>query len=476
MKVRWAAPVLTVLILGLAVWQVHALLRVLTGAEENRVVETAVVGEGPFVVGITRDGQVTSADVVSVRAPRSGSTVTWLIDDGSDVVEGDLIAKVDVSEYVFRVESSRLEYQKQLSRVEQTSQDKERDLQSAQMSVEQFLRSLQVLGTSHTTEVEQGAAQIGYDRWNLNWAQGEHGKQQGLAQGGIVPSSAVEQAARTVRSREYGLARSETALDYVGAEQEVEQSTAENDVDAARFNVQVSDRRKEEAITSAERRARMSKESLDDQEEQLAGGEVRAPTAGVVVLGKTWSPEGRRTLREGDRIRHRMKVCDITNLSDLAVQLHIEESAASELEVGQETEITVKRAPGRRFGGEIAAIGAVAREVHQFEDPNAVPNQRTFDVTVKVLDADPELLRPGVSAKVQFVFERVAKAVSVPVEAVHDRPEGQVVYVRKGDGFQERRVELGKRNDEMVMVTKGLSPGEVVALADPGIAGTREAG
>ena len=102
MKVRWAAPVLTVLILGVAVWQVHALLRVLTGAEENRVIETAVVEEGPFVVGIARDGQVTSADVVSVRAPRSGSTVTWLIDDGSDVAEGDLIAKVDVSEYVSR--------------------------------------------------------------------------------------------------------------------------------------------------------------------------------------------------------------------------------------------------------------------------------------------------------------------------------------------------------------------------------------
>ena len=476
MKVRWAVPVLTALILGLAVWQVHALLRVLTGGEENRVVETAVVQQGPFVVGIAREGAIASADVVSVRAPRSGSTITWLIEDGSEVAEGDLIAKVDVSEYLFRVESSRLEYQNQLSRVEQTAQDKGRDLQSAQMSVEQFLRSLQVLDASQTTEVEQGEAQIGYDHWNLNWAKGEQDKQQGLAQGGIVPSSSVEQAVRTVRSREYALARSEKSLDYVGAEQEVEQATAENDLDSARFNVQVSDRRKEEAITTAQQRARMSKESLEDQEEQLAGGEVRSPMVGVVVLGKTWSSDGRRTLRQGDRIRHRMKVCDITNLSDLAMELRIEESAASKVEVGQETEITVTQAPDRKFRGEVATIGAVARQVNQLEDPNAIPNQRVFDVIIKILDADPELLRPGVSAEAQFVFERVAEAIYVPVEAVHDRPEGQVVYVRKGDGFRERPVEIGKRNDEMVIVTKGLSPGEVVALADPGSAGTREAG
>ena len=124
MKVRWAVPVLTVLMLGLAVWQVNALLRVLTDSEEGQAIETAVVEEGPFVVGIAREGEVTSADVVSVRAPRSGSTITWLIEDGSDVAEGDLIAKVDVSEYLFRVETSRLEYQNQLSRVEQTAQDK----------------------------------------------------------------------------------------------------------------------------------------------------------------------------------------------------------------------------------------------------------------------------------------------------------------------------------------------------------------
>jgi len=476
MKTRCALPILTVLILVLAVWQVHALLRVLTGEEENPVVETAAAQEGPFVVGITREGTIASADVVSVRAPRSGSTITWLIEDGSDVAEGDLIAKVDVSEYLFQVESSRLEYQQQLSRVEQTSQNKERELQSAQMSVEQFLRSLQVLGASHTTEVEQGEAQVGYDRWNLNWATGEQDKQQGLAQAGIVPSTSVEQAMRTVRSREYALARSEKSVDYVGAEQEVEQSTAENDLDAARFNVQVSDRRKEEAIAAAQQRARMSKESLEDQEEQLAGGEVRAPMAGVVVLGKTWSSEGRRTLRQGDRVWHRMKVCDITNLADVAVELRIEEAASSKVAVGQEAEITVKQAPGRRFKGEIATIGAVAREVNQLEDPKAIPNQRVFDVIVKVLDADPELLRPGVSAKVQFVFERVAEAIYVPVEAVHDRPQGQVVFVRKGDGFQERAVEIGKRNDEMVIVTEGLSPGEMVALADPGAAATRDQG
>jgi multidrug efflux pump subunit AcrA (membrane-fusion protein) len=70
-------------------------------------------------------------------------------------------------------------------------------------------------------------------------------------------------------------------------------------------------------------------------------------------------------------------------------------------------------------------------------------------------------------AKVQFVFEKLSETVYVPVEAVFDRPGGQVTYVATGDGFEERPVETGERNDKAVVITKGLKAGERVALSDP---------
>jgi hypothetical protein len=41
------------------------------------------------------------------------------------------------------------------------------------------------------------------------------------------------------------------------------------------------------------------------------------------------------------------------------------------------------------------------------------------------------------------------------------------VYVQKGQSFPIREIEVGKRNENDVVVLKGLKEGEVVALENP---------
>jgi hypothetical protein len=42
-----------------------------------------------------------------------------------------------------------------------------------------------------------------------------------------------------------------------------------------------------------------------------------------------------------------------------------------------------------------------------------------------------------------------------------------VVYAADGGGFKERKVELGARNDNFVVINEGLSKADRVALVDP---------
>jgi hypothetical protein len=42
-----------------------------------------------------------------------------------------------------------------------------------------------------------------------------------------------------------------------------------------------------------------------------------------------------------------------------------------------------------------------------------------------------------------------------------------VVYVWHGGQFEERVIDVGRRSGEKIMVAKGLSAGEQVALKDP---------
>jgi multidrug resistance efflux pump len=471
MVVRWIRPALAIAAVALAVWQVDLLLAVLQGGADAGNIETALAKRGPFVVGISREGMLESADVTAVRAPMSGSTLTWVIDDGAKVKKGDLIAKVDVGEYRFEVERQRLEHQNAVRRIDQEKRDRGREHDSAQMNADKVLRSLDVLTRSQLTESGQATAQIGFDQWNLTWAQKDYDKQSRLSQAGIVPQTTVDQSERSLRSREYGLARSEKSASYLDAEHASNRKQSESDIDAARFEADLAQRRIGEAVQGARKRAELSARQLEEMETELSGGVLRSPAAGVVVLGKTWGETGRRTIREGDRVWSRQKVADITNLSALEVRLRVDENSVHRLKPKQQAVITVKGALGREFGGEVIAIGAVARMAVPWEDPQAVPGQRIFDVSVKVLKPDVAILRPGVKAEVQFVFDRIAEATYVPMQAVHDRPGGQVVYLQQGRRFLPRKIKTGDRNDKSVVILAGVKPGDRVALSDPTRAG-----
>jgi len=464
---RCVKSILAVIAVALAVWQVTLLLDVLHGTGEAGRIETAAVKNGSFIVGIARKGKLESADVLFVKAPRSGRTVTWLIDDGAEVKEGDVVAKMDTGDYRFEVERQRLEYENRTAQVEQERRDRTRDSEGAQMDVERTLRSLEVLTSSQLTEREQSGAQVSFDQWRVTWYDQDYRKQSRLLETGIVPETKMEQAERILRSQEHALTKSEKDAEYLGSEHASEKAQSQADIGKSEFEAELAEKRIDEAVLSAKERARMAAEQYEEMKGQLEAGELRSPAEGVVVLGFWYDDNGRRTIKEGDRVRPGWRIAEVTDLSALQVKLRVEEAAVSGLTVGQKAAITVKTAPDREFEGEISTIGAVAHTPSPWEDPDSLPGRRVFDVIVTIEDADLEILRPGIDADVQLVSKRIPKAIYVPLEAIFDRSGGQTAYVKKGDRFVARKVKTGERNEKAVTVLEGLQPGESVALSDP---------
>ena len=464
---RCVKPILAVIAVALAAWQVTLLLGVLHGTSEAGRIETVAVKNGPFIVGIAREGKIESADVLFVKAPRSGRTITWLIDDGAEVKEGDVVAKMDTGDYRFEVERQRLEYENRTAQVEQERRDRTRDSEGAQMDVERTLRSLEVLTNSQLTEREQSGAQVSFDQWRVTWYDQDYQKQSRLSATGIVPETKMDQAERILRSQEHALTKSEKDAEYLGSEHASEKAQSQADIGKSEFEAELAEKRIDEAVLSAKKREQMAAEQYEEMKGQLEAGELGSPTDGVVVLGYWYGDSGRRTIQEGDRVRPGWRIAEVTNLSALQVKLRIEEAAVSGLKVGQKAAITVKTAPDREFAGEIGTIGAVAHTPSPWEDPDSLPGRRVFDVIVTIEDADPEILRPGIDAEVQLISKRISKAVYVPIEAIFDRSGGQTAYVKKGDRFIARKVKTGERNEKAVTVLEGLTPGESVALSDP---------
>jgi HlyD family secretion protein len=77
------------------------------------------------------------------------------------------------------------------------------------------------------------------------------------------------------------------------------------------------------------------------------------------------------------------------------------------------------------------------------------------------------LLRPGLLADIEIIVEKIPNAIYIPTQAVFERDGRPVVYVKTGERFQERAIKLAKRSESTMVISEGLKPGEVVALADP---------
>jgi multidrug efflux pump subunit AcrA (membrane-fusion protein) len=78
------------------------------------------------------------------------------------------------------------------------------------------------------------------------------------------------------------------------------------------------------------------------------------------------------------------------------------------------------------------------------------------------------LLRPGLLADVEIQVEKLPDVIHVPAQAVFQKNGQYLVYVHGKDGkFEPRPVQLVKQSESMMVISSGVTAGEVVAMADP---------
>lgn len=79
------------------------------------------------------------------------------------------------------------------------------------------------------------------------------------------------------------------------------------------------------------------------------------------------------------------------------------------------------------------------------------------------------LLRPGLLADVEIIVEKIPNAIYIPSQAVFEKDGKLIAYVMQGSRFEERVLKPLKRSESTMVISEGLEPGEVVALADPNV-------
>ena len=99
-----------------------------------------------------------------------------------------------------------------------------------------------------------------------------------------------------------------------------------------------------------------------------------------------------------------------------------------------------------------------------FADPQVDPQTGTFSVRAEMPNPDHVLL-PGQFTKVKLLLDVREGAVVVPSKAVIIEKGGAFIYVIRPDNVAEKRfIELGPETDNMMIVERGLIPGERIVV------------
>ncbi len=192
-----------------------------------------------------------------------------------------------------------------------------------------------------------------------------------------------------------------------------------------------------------------SKLALVQQDQLIL--DLRAPYDGT-VLAVNANP--------GDRVKD-LAVVTLADLSQRVVQVGVDETDLPNVQIGMQAQVIFDGLPDETFSGQVVQI-----------DPSLQRFGNTYAALILVRLDPPDSSTPirlplGMNASVDVLVGRVANAVLVPVDALHQLAQGDsVVYVILDNQLEERPVTVGLMDLTMAEITSGLQAGEVVATGE----------
>lgn len=167
---------------------------------------------------------------------------------------------------------------------------------------------------------------------------------------------------------------------------------------------------------------------------------VGAPMAGVVLA---------RNASVGSVAGEGSALFEIGDLSSLWVDLHIFGSDAQHIRPGVPVKV-VRMSDG-------VTLETVLERVL----PGTATASQSTVARATIANADG-LWRPGSAVKARITVEQQPAALVVPLSALQTFRDWDVVFIRVGDTYEARPVELGKRDATQVEILSGLKAGDAV--------------
>ncbi len=362
------------------------------------------VAEDAIMTEIVLTGELRAERSVTIGAPdirsSSSNTITFLAPEGSKIKKGDRIVEFD--------DSSLLSQQSEA----------ERTLDEAKLTIEKTKADLEAQRCDLLNSVVQAEADL------------EAAQLYGKISKDLLPANTYQQYQLNLEKAKLSLQKAQEQLDNFEKTYASEMAL----VEISRSQAEI---------------------KLREIENDMRALKIDAPQDGILIYGEDW--RSNRKIQVGDSLHHGVEaVVELPDLSSMQVVGHVYDTEYGLLSPGMRTTITLDALPDFRMGGEIVSLTNVGTRKAFFSQ------KKVFQAIIRPDEVTPEMMKPGMTARVRFQVALATQVTAVPREYIGVDSQSRY-YVYKGTEPKTASIEyvqIGKIGDQLAQVVSGVSLGE----------------
>jgi len=443
---------------------------------------TFEVRRGPLTISFIESGTIKAGEQRIIKNEVEGRTsIIYLIDEGDEVKEGDLLVELDSSELedlkieqeirVQNAEASYISAKENLAVVENQAQSDvalaKQTLEFAKQDLDKYIKG------EFPFELDQADAEIQLAKEELTRARDVNDWSTKLYKEKYISETDYLADKLALKRKELNveLAKNskELLVEYTKKRQIAQLNS---DVTQSEMAMERTNRKAKADVIQADANLKAKEAEyqrqqamLEKTESQLEKTRIYAPMDGIVIYATSarmgWRGND-EPLKEGQEVREREELIYLRTGDVFKAEINIHEANIKKTKLGLPAILNIDALPGKTFYGELSRVAPLPDAQSMWMNPDL----KVYNSEIAV-EGGANVLRTGMSCQAEIIVDKYPDAVYVPIQSVTRIANQPVVYAKQGNSFQPRQVRTGMDNNKMIHIVSGLKKGEQVLLAPP---------
>ena len=377
------------------------------GSRVSQDVETCEVRKGKFTIDLTEEGELFATNAINLSAP----AIDWRFDNLKITMIVDDGKEISTGDTVLAFDPSE---------VQKAIIDADAELEIAKAELEK-------LRAQHESKIEELKANVKISELSLKIAE-------------IELEQATFEADIRKKEIQLNLEKSKIALDKASEEINNQRKIQNEEIQQSKLKIQ------------------QLETNLENANRSLKSLTVISPAPGIAIIRRNWRTGGKWQI--GDQPWSGLPLIDLPDMNELQVNVKINEVDISKVSIGQDVEIRLDAFSDTVYNGKVKTVANLA----QFKKRDS--KIKVFPVEI-LLDGTSKKLLPGMTVNCRIIMDVIDNVAYVPLDAIFKEGTMDYVFVKSGKSFNKVQVKTGRRNNDYIILDKGVEAGETVAITDP---------